>query len=88
MSGCGDEKFVLVVDFDKVAVGCVLLQAAFGCSSHLLDRFGFESNTWLLSPTENMRRVAGTESQWRMFAELANAKWSKVSANRSRLESP
>lgn len=70
-----EPKFVLMFDIDKKAVGCVLLQAALGCDQHLLHRFGFDTSCWLTSPTPGLRRIAGTEAEWRRAAEIANAAW-------------
>lgn len=67
--------FDLVFDVEKKAVACLLLQAAFGCDSSLVHRFGFDTATWLVAPTESMRKIRGTEEQWRKAAEIANAEW-------------
>lgn len=63
-----DGKIVLVVDVDLRRPACVLLQAGLGGDSHRVSQL-FHSDTWLLSPTPGMRRVAGTPEQWQRFAK-------------------
>ena len=55
------KHFELIYDCDKKAVGCVLIQAAYGCDSSLVHRFGFDTSTWLVAPTSGMRKIRGTK---------------------------
>lgn len=69
------EKFDLIYDCDKKAVACVLLQATAGCDSSLVYRFGFDTSTWLVAPTPGMKRIRGTEEEWKKAASISNAEW-------------
>jgi hypothetical protein len=69
------DKYELIFDVEKKAVACVLLQAALGCDSSLVSHFGFDASTWLVYPTEGMRKISGTAEEWRKAAKIANAEW-------------
>ena len=47
---------------------CVLLQAAYGCDSSLSHQFDTED--WLLAPTENMGVMEVTEEQLALLPEI------------------
>lgn len=68
---------MLLADFDNFKIGCVLLQAAYGCSPDLVYKFGFDTKTWDICPTPTQRLVEGTEEQWTMFAAMCNEKHAK-----------
>ncbi len=70
------QQYELIFDTDKCAVACVLLQAALGCDSNLVNKFGFDPNTWLVAPTKGMSRIRGTEEEWKKAAMIANEHWS------------
>lgn len=67
--------FDLMFDVEKKAVACVLLQAAFGCDNSLVQRFGFDTSTWLVAVTPGMKMIRGTEEDWRKAAMIANKQW-------------
>jgi hypothetical protein len=48
--------------------GCVLIQAAYGCSSSIVDTV-FDTDDWMLAPSERMVKVPGTLEQWKKHAE-------------------
>lgn len=48
-----EEKLKIAFDITLMRPGCAMLQAAFGCPGVLADLFPVE--TWLLTPTENLR---------------------------------
>lgn len=68
-------EVILVVDVKQHRPACVLLQAAYGCgdANGFLQSI-FDARTWLVAPTDDMRRIAGTKEQWREFAKKANAR--------------
>jgi hypothetical protein len=66
----------LMYDPETKQVGCVLIQAACGCNHSLVHKYGFDTRTWFLAPTEGMKRLSATDEQWRYVAELSNEHWS------------
>lgn len=69
------EKVRIVVDVEQRRPGCVLLQAGGGCDrGRALVAQHFNTETWLLSPTPNMRVVEGTEEQILAFARECNSR--------------
>lgn len=69
-SMAGEE--VLVFDVKLKRPACVLLQAAYGCSPYGAV-MKFDSETWLVMPTDDMRRIKGTKEQWERLAAVVNA---------------
>ena len=69
------EGLVLVYDTDLRAPACVLLQAVFGCGSSPRALRLFDSNHWLTAPTPGMRKMVGTEDEWKQIAALTREKW-------------
>lgn len=67
-----EEKYVLMFDCDTKSVGCVIIQAAFGCNAQLVYEFGFDTKSWATSPTPGMKRIIGTAAEWEMAAKMAN----------------
>lgn len=67
-----DGLIKLVVDFDNHKIGCVLLQSSYGCNSRRIHELGFDTICWATYPTDTMRKVVGTEQQWRKAAEIFN----------------
>lgn len=61
----------LLYDVTLRRPACVLLQAASGCDYAALGRLGFPSRTWLVNSTPGMRRIEGTEEEWRAVAKMA-----------------
>jgi len=57
------KKITLVYDPVLKQPGCVLLQAAYGCNGHDLQRH-LPDAEWLLAPTKDMGRYTATEEQW------------------------
>ena len=43
----------IAFDIDEMKVGCVLLQATFGCPSEVASRF--DTKHWLLAPTPGLK---------------------------------
>jgi hypothetical protein len=72
---------VLVYDFNLKAPACVLLQAAMGGDSNSKAFNNFDSRHWLVAPTPGMRKVSGTDEQWKMAAEITAKKWGENRAN-------
>jgi hypothetical protein len=64
------DEIVLLYDPALRRVGCPLLQAAGGCDYSQLYRLGFDTDQWTVAPTPDLRRVVGTESEWRTAANL------------------
>lgn len=73
MSGVGN-KTTLVYDFDLKAPACVLIQVAFGCADHRSFHH-FDSRHWITHPTPGMRKIAGTDDEWRKAAEITRKHW-------------
>ena len=65
----------LMFDPVKKAVGCVLIQAAYGCDYSLVHEFGFDTSTWLVAPSEGLKRIRGTKEEWKRAAEISNKEW-------------
>ena len=61
----------IAFDVEQMKPGCVLLQAALGCDHILAHRFPAES--WILSPTPNLRVYEVTEEQVPMLVEKVMA---------------
>jgi hypothetical protein len=68
-------RYVLLFDIELKASACVLLQAAFGCGAHPAALRHFSSRHWLTSLTPGMRKITGTESDWKRAAEITTATW-------------
>lgn len=65
----------LVIDIKSGQPGCVLLQTLAGChASNSFMETTFDTKHWLVSPTDNMRVVDGTEEQWRCLARQLDAR--------------
>lgn len=71
----GGSGLVLVYDTDLRAPACVLLQAVFGCGSSPRALRHFDSLHWLTAPTPGMRKLEGTEEEWKQIAELTRERW-------------
>ena len=67
----GEKTYDLVVDSVTKRPACVLLQAGYGCNSHLVSEL-FDSKTWHLSPRPTFVVVNGTLYQWKGHAEKIN----------------
>lgn len=68
-----DDKIVLLFDTKLRKPGCVLLQAAAGCGqNNTFLQMTFEH--WLLAPTPDMKRIAGTKAQWQKIAKKFDKK--------------
>jgi hypothetical protein len=72
----------LVCDSETKRPGCVLIQAAYGCSGSVISQL-FDTADWLLSPTPKMTRVKGTLEDWKKHADELKLKRSvfKVEGN-------
>lgn len=68
------DKTELIYDLELRAPACVLLQAAFGCKDRGALRH-FDSTHWLTSPTPGMRRMSGTDADWKKVAEITRKRW-------------
>ena len=66
------EQFDLMYDLQQRKVGCVLVQAGFGCDPSLVNEFGFHTESWLLFPTPNLHRMTATREQWEWVAKMSN----------------
>jgi hypothetical protein len=63
-----DPKYIRILyDTTLKRPGCVILQAAAGCSSDGLKRY-FHAEDWLLAPTPDMRIMHGTKEDWAKVA--------------------
>lgn len=65
------DQFVVVMDMKQRRPACVLLQAAMGGDPAVVREL-FYSEKWLISPTPDMKRIAGTMEQWRGMAKEVN----------------
>lgn len=70
-----EEKQVLVYDIDLKAPACVLLQAVMGCGVSPAALMHFNSRNWLTIHTPGMRKIAGTQAEWKMAAEITSKTW-------------
>lgn len=67
------DEIDVIVDVKQRRPGCLLIQAACGCSEgRALVGSLFDATSWLVFPTEDMRLVSGTLAQWRQFADECN----------------
>ena len=66
------DRVVLIVDPKLRRPACALLQAALGGNHGALARY-FAPKTWLVMPTDDMVRVAGTPEEWERVAALWDA---------------
>lgn len=64
------DKVALLYDPVRKMPGCVLLQALAGCSSSDLQRL-LPDAEWLTAPTPDMRRIFGTEDEWKRVHALS-----------------
>lgn len=65
------EKIVVVFDPVLLRPGCVILQAlGGGADTGTLFKLGMHSEYWLVSPSPDMRPMAGTEEEWKKVAVL------------------
>lgn len=69
------ETFDLIYDTELRAPACVLLQAAFGCGCSNPAFRHFDSTHWLVNPTPGMRRMTGTDADWKRVAEVTRKRW-------------
>lgn len=60
-------KTNLIIDMKLKRPACVLIQAAGGGNMSTLNRH-FDSECWLVAPTQDMRMVAGTDEEWARLA--------------------
>jgi hypothetical protein len=70
-----EQNHVLVYDLELKAPACVLLQAAFGCDAYATALRHFNVRHWLTSPTPGMRKVRGTDDEWKRVAQITAAAW-------------
>lgn len=82
----GMDNHDLVYDVDLRAPACVLIQAAYGCDSSGALRY-FDAAHWLLAPTPGMRKIAGTDEEWRRAAEITRKRWGAGSPWRNEVQS-
>ena len=66
----------LVYDAELKRPGCAILQAAFGCNPRLANEF--DSKTWLLAPTPNMKVYAVTDQELGFLVRLSDKAQQKV----------
>jgi hypothetical protein len=64
-------KYALAFDPVKMQPGCALLQAAFGGDRGVAFQL-FNSQSWLIGPTPDMRMIYGTLEQWKKVASTVN----------------
>jgi len=64
-----ERRYTFMFDVAQRKPACELLQAIAKCDYRDLRKF-FAGSTWLVQPTPGMRRVSGTESEWRLVAGL------------------
>lgn len=72
------QKYLLIYDLDLKAPACVLIQAAMGCGASPAALRHFDSRHWLITPTPGMRKIAGTDDQWRMAAQITADQWLSI----------
>lgn len=74
-------SYNIVFDVSLMQPACVLLQVAYGCDSRLSNLF--ETNTWLVFPTDNLKKYSVTGKQLkqliRMTREVHNGLQNTVS---------
>jgi len=67
-----EKTTTLMFDITLRQPACTLLQAVHGCDSRSQEFRLFSSDTWLLTHTPGMRKIAGTPAQWKQVADKAN----------------
>ena len=67
--------YELVYDVELRAPACVLLQAALGCGASPPMLRHFEPRHWITHPTPGMRKMTGTDAEWRRVAEVTVKRW-------------
>ena len=72
-----DKLIKLAVDMNTQRPGCVLIQAVAGGDSHFVSEM-FDTEFWVLAPSDNMAVIAGTREQWEGHANKLKALASKA----------
>ena len=62
----------IAFDIDEMKVGCVLLQATYGCDPMLAERFN--TDHWLLAPTPGLKVRPITEKQLDQLVTMVEAR--------------
>ena len=65
-------KMKIAYDTELMRPGCVLLQATLGCDYHLAHEF--ETQYWLLAPTDNLRVFELTKDQLKRLVKMTEAR--------------
>lgn len=77
------ERICLVYDCVLKRPACVLLQAVMGGGdAGVMHDLGFDSDSWLLAPTPDMRRIAGTREEWLRAAAITAAEMKRLSGTK------
>lgn len=58
----------IAFDIKEMKIGCVLLQATFGCDPKLADRF--DTKHWLLAPTPDLKVYEINEDQLKQLEKM------------------
>jgi hypothetical protein len=64
------KQTILVYDFDLKRPACPILQAVSDCDNQSPAFHYFDAEDWLITPTPGMRKVAGTDEEWRKAAAI------------------
>jgi hypothetical protein len=67
-----DKEYRMVFDLTLKRPACVLLQAAYGCDSSIPHLFN--TDTWLLAPTDDMRIYCITGNDLKQAVAMVNKK--------------
>jgi len=76
-------KVNLIYDVELRRPACILIQAAYGCDYMRLYRY-FPSDTWLDSLTTGMRKISGTDREWKAAAAMLPGKTGCKARNEAR----
>lgn len=67
----GSKEITLAVCRETLKVGCVLVQAAYGCPTGIVSEL-FHPDTWVLAPKPTLVPFTMTYEKWQRFADLIN----------------
>ena len=66
-----DEVYTMAFDLSLKRPACVLIQAGLGCSPNIAHLF--ETHTWLVAPTDNLKKYNLTGKQLKQAVEKVNS---------------
>lgn len=72
MTQTDESKIELLFDMATMRPACVVLQAVYGCPTDPVQ--WFDKTLWETRLTDSMRKLRGTRTEFRTYADQLNAK--------------